>query len=390
MLKKLTSVGLVALLLVLSACSTPWSGNEKQKVVKNAPKGSDKTVTLVPQTNSKDYRSIHPKNPSETRGYIQYGVSNRVDIDQIEMGLMRLSKKPFSPDNYAFQEGQYLKPDDINNMLVRKSSKTPQGLNPPLGKGKNVREKAANSPKILSYVLEQDYLKPSGKDSYKIGGVSIAISLNQVYSDKVADSAGKLYDVSVPLDMNTVKAKGKAYAQDILKRVRSKEGLSDIPIFIALYVEAPPEALVPGSYFASTLVSGSSSSIGNWDSVKEDHVLFPSNSALKDHKSDADSFDKFKTDIQDYFSNYIGVIGKGTYRNGELTQLTFDVSIKFYDKTEVASFTNYVASMLADKFPFSRDIPVSITISSVNREEALIVKNPGMDKPFIYVYNSGA
>ncbi len=389
MLKKLTSVGLIALLLTLSACNAPWAGNDKQKVVKNAPKGSDKTVTLIPQTSSKDYRSIHPKKPSETRGYIQYGVSNRVDIDQIELGLMRLSKQPFSPDNYAFQEGQYLQPSDINTMLKRKNEDK-QGLNPALGSGKDVRAKAENSPKILSYVLEQDYLKPSGKDSYKIGGVSIAVSLNQVYSDQVADKAGKLYDVNVPLDMNMVKAKGKAYAKEILKRVRAKKGLSNVPVFIALYTEAPPESLVPGSYFASTLVSGSSSSIGNWNSVKEDHVMFPSNSASKDHKSDADSFDKFKTDVQDYFSNYIGVVGKATYRDGELKQLNFDINIKFYDKTEVESFTNYIASLLSDKFPFSRDIPVSITISSVNKQEALIVKNPGMDKPFVYVYNSGA
>lgn len=391
LLKRFTSVGLIALLFVLSACNAPWSNNDNKKIVKDPQKGDNQSVTLIPQSDSKDYKTIHANNPANSRGFINNNINNRVDIDNIELGLKNMSKSPFSPDNYAFQEGQYLKQSDINQMLYRKSKAHPQGLNPALGSGPNIQVQAQKSPEELNYVLEQDYLKPSGNNSYKLGGVSIAVSLNQVYSASLIDPNSKLtYQVNAPLDVNKVKAAGKTYAQEILKRIRAKKGLSNVPIFMSLYLEAPQDSLTPGHFYAKTLVSSGSSNISSWDSVSEQHVLFPSDSASTNYKSDAQSFDKFKSDVQSYFTNYIGTIGKGTYRNGQLTNLNIDISIKFYDKTEVVSFTNYVASVLENKFPFSRDIPVNISITSVNQPEALIVKNSTMDKPFVYVYNNGA
>ncbi|WP_243647110.1 CamS family sex pheromone protein [Scopulibacillus darangshiensis] len=385
MLKKWLGLCVVCSMLILSACSF-GSDDNKNKVIKNTPKGDDQKVTLIPQVNSKDYQSIQPKKPSDTRGYITYGVTNRTDIDELEMGLMRLSKDPFSPNDYVFQSGQYLTEKDINGMLYRKSKDTPHGLNPPLGDGKDVREKAENSPKILSYVLEQDYLKKSGKDEYKLGGVSLAISLNQVYADKVMDKEGKTYEVKKDLDINKVKQKGKEYAQEIVKRVRGKKGLGQVPIFVTLYLEAPPESLVPGHYFAKASVSQGSSSIGKWDKVDSEYILFPSSKANKDYKSDADIFNNFKKDVEDYFPNFIGVIGKGFYKGGELDNLTFDISIKFYDKTEVVGFTNYVASLLQNNFPFPGSVPVQIYIKSANQPEAVIVKKPDQDKPFVHIY----
>lgn len=387
MLKRFAILGLVALLFVLTACNAPWSNSNNKKVVKDPTKGKNQSATLIPQSSSKDYKTIHAQN-SDTRGFIESNINNRVDIDNIELGLQRLSKKPFSPDNYAFQEGQYLSQSDINNLLYRHSKKHSQGLNPPLGSGPNIKVQSEKSPDILNYILEQDYMKPSGNNSYKLGGVSIALSLNQEYSASLVDPKSKLtYQVNKPLDVNMVKAKGKEYAQKVVKDIRAKKGLGNVPIFVALYLEAPADSLIPGHFYAKTLVSEGNSSIGSWDKATETNVLFPSNTASNKYKSDSQSFDKFKSDVESYFTNYIGVTGRGTYRNGQLANLNVNISIKFYDKTEVVSFTNYVANLLQTKFPFSQDVPVNISITSVNQQEALIVKKPSMDKPFVYVYN---
>ncbi|MGV3488719.1 MAG: CamS family sex pheromone protein, partial [Tuberibacillus sp.] len=166
MRKKLT-VFLAAIgLLTMTACQTPWSGNNNQKIIKNSSKGSE-NITVVPQENEKEYRIVHTNETNDTRGYIQYGVDNRVDIDEIETGLMRLSKGTFNPDTYYFQNGKYISPKEIDSMLARKSKNYPNGLNPPLGKGKDLGEQATANPKILSYIHEQDYLKSTGNNSYK-------------------------------------------------------------------------------------------------------------------------------------------------------------------------------------------------------------------------------
>jgi len=372
-------------LFALTACQPPWSGNnENQKIIKNPEKGSD-NVTVVPQENDKEYRIYHTNKQSETRGYIQYGVDNRVDIDEIETGLMRLSKATFDPDSYYFQNGKYISPKEIDQMLARKSKAYPNGLNPPLGKGKDLGEQAADAPKILSYIHEQDYLK--SVDPYKLGGISLAVSVNSVYTDSLYNKKdGKTYTADVVLDQEKVKAQGKLYAEKVLQRVRNIKGLENVPIVIALYIESPPGSYIPGHFYAKTVVDAGQSHIGKWDPVAERYVLFPSSVATKNYKGDSDKFDKFKEDVENYFPNAIGVVGKGFYRNHELSELTFTINIRFFDTTEVISFTNYVAALLDSQFPFSQHIPVQVYINSVEQPEAIVVKTPDMDHPFVHVY----
>lgn len=331
-MKKWLGLVILSCLLILASCS---SNDNNNKVIKNNTKGDKEKVTIVPQDDSKDYQAIHSKTPSQTRGYIGYGVTNRKDIDEMEMGLMTLSKEHFNPDKYVFQEGRYLSEDEINGMLQRKSKKNPDGLNPPYGKGSNIQEKAMNSPKELSYVLEQDYLVKESDNKYKLGGVSLAISFNSVYHDKVMDSKGQTYDVDKPLDPNKVKANAKNYAQKVVQRVRQNKDLKNVPIFVTLYLEASPDSLTPGYFFNKAYVSQGSSDIGGWNTVNQKYVLFPSSNANDKYKEDAQSFDKFKSDVQSYFNNYIGITGEGYYKDNELSNLTFNINLKFYDKTEI-------------------------------------------------------
>jgi protein involved in sex pheromone biosynthesis len=386
-LKKKLTVFLIAVgLLTMTACQTPWSGQKEQKIVKNAPKGSEK-VTVIPQADDKEYRTIHADSPSGTRGYIQYGVDNRVDIDEMEMGLMRLSKEPYNPDTYYFQSGHYISPKEIDSMIARKSKAYPDGLNPPLGKGKDLGQQAADQPKVLSYILEQDYLKSAGKDSYKLGGISLAISVNSVYTDSLYNKKdGKTYTADVTLDTKKVMNDGKSYANKILDRVRKVKGLGNVPIFISLYIESAPGSYVPGHFYAKTLVDAGRYNIDKWDAVNEQYVMFPSSAATKIARGDSEAFSKFKDDVEKYFPNSIGVIGKGFYRDKELTDLTININIRFFDKTEVVSFANYVAALLQSQFPFSQRLPVQVYINSIDQPEAIIVKTPSMDTPFVHVY----
>lgn len=386
MKKKLTVFLAVIGLLTMTACQTPWSGNKDQKIVQDSPKGSE-NVTVIPQEDKQEYRTIHSDKPSDTRGYIQYGVDNRVDIDEMEMGLQRLSKDPYNPDSYYFQSGHYISPKDIDNMLARKSKDYPDGLNPPLGKGKDLGEQAADQPKVLSYVLEQDYLKAAGKNSYKLGGISLAISVNSVYTDSLYNKKdGKTYTADVTMDQKKVMNEGKTYANKVLDRVRGIKGLGDVPIFITLYIESPPGSFIPGHFYAKTMVDAGAHNIGSWDKVDEQYRLFPSVAAANSVRGDSEAFSKFKDDVAKYFPNSIGVIGKGFYQNKELTNLTVDINIRFFDKTEVVSFANYVSSLLQTQFPFSQRLPVQVYINSVDQPEAVIVKTPDMDTPFVHVY----
>lgn len=378
----------LSLQLVLSGC---WFNSTSTNSVVNKNNGKTETVGLVPGVDSKEYQMLRPLANDTNRGYIQYGVTNLVDSDQLEVGLMNLSKNVFSPDQYVFQSGQYLKISDINGMLYRQGQepknqggKTLPGLNPPLGKGKDIVAQSQSSPKYLNYVLEQDYLKKGSNGKYALGGVSIAVSLNSVYSDSIMDSKKLIHPISVPLNTSTVRAWGRAHAQQIIQRIRSVSGLQQVPILLTLYMDAAPYSMVSGNFFDRTTVAAGSLSIGGWTAVNEDHVLFPSTYASSKYSLDSNKFNAFNSAVQKYYPDFVNVVGKGFYQNGTLKDLTLNINMnKFRDQTELIAFTNYVANIVNNSFSFPRDVPVHIYITTGNVQDALIERTASMDNAFV-------
>nr|WP_283163450.1 CamS family sex pheromone protein [Sporolactobacillus mangiferae] len=383
---------------MLSGC---WFNSASEDSAVKSGSGKTESANLIPGNKASDYQMLRPKSSNTTRGYIQYGPKNLVDMDQLETGLMDLSKDVFSPNDYVFQMGQYLTDKDLNGILYRKGQEPKgskvSGLNPALGKGKTIVDQSKDSPKYINYVLEQDYMKKE-KGKYKLAGLSIAVSLNSVYADNI-NYNNKIYPISVKLSRAKVEAWGKAHAQQIVQRIRSLgrdnqdqsdktyEDIQKVPIFLSLYIAAEPQSYVPGDFFAKTVVNAGSSAIGKWTAVDQQHVLFPSDAATKGYKEDLAKFNKFKNDVQKYYPNYVGVIGKASYQNKDMNDLTININFnKFVDESEMIGFTNYVTSLVKNRFPFTRSIPVHIYIASNNTQEALIERTDSMDDPYVHLY----
>jgi len=371
----------------------PWAKNDKQQTLKNTKKSKNENITIVSSDDKKDYQFWHSDKTSPSRGYITFGVNNRLDINELEMGLMRLSKDVYDPGKYYFQGGDYISTDLIDEMLARKLVKgesadlpsvNKQGLNPPYGKGSDIGKQATANPKELSYVLEQDYLSKDGK----LGGISLAISMNSVYSQSIFyNKTGKTYPVDVTLDKNKQMQKGKSYANEVLQRIRQVKGLGDVPVFIALYIESAPGYDAPGHFYAVGTASGSAHSISKWKGTGENNVLFPSDEADNKYADYSDKFNTFKSKITNYFPNYTDVIGQGFIVGNKLQNLTMNITINFFDETEIVSFANYVSSLLQNNNPF--DVPIQINIGdATSQPEAVIDEQTGVDKPFVYIYGA--
>lgn len=404
------SVILLTTVLLLSGC-LPGFKQEDNQVVKEDEKGKEETIKITPEvkTTEEYYRTVVDFEPGAARGHIVAGVGNRLDIDELETGLMRLSKSSFPVDKYIFQPGQFLSSENIETWLENKNidendkkkkggdgSYNPKGLTPKLPKnyqGLSWQKKVEfreNHPSYLSYIVEQNYLVETGEGKYTLGGLSIGISLNKAYYYEIEDKEGKLHRGNVPLDdQRKVLQRGKQLAKVILQRLRKNKKLQDVPIVIGLYQEQELQSMIPGHFMAKTAVDGGKASIDEWNEVEEEYVLFPSDTADDQHKTDAEKFDNFKLEIEKYFSNsgIIGIIGTGFYKNGELQNLKIEIPIKFYAKTEVIAFTQYVAGKVMEKhFPFSRDVSLEVYISSLDQPEAVIVRDPDMDEPVVHIY----
>lgn len=405
---KRSSVIMIAILLILASCAPSY--DKKEEVVEKTNDETQEETAIVPSYNisEQNYKMILPYKPSKSRGVIVNQISNRLDINELEEGLRRHSKDVYSPENYYFQEGQYLTEDMVYSWLGRtmtddqvddyieeevdtdkKTEKEIEqikkdlkaGLNPPI-KDDASKKDHENSPKYLSHILEQDYLVQKEGNTVQLGGISIGIALKSVYRYQT-ETGGPYYYEEIPL--HEMLKKGKKIADQVLQKVRGIEEIKNVPIMIALYREEEQGSLVPGNFIAKAKVKGGKSSVSEWESVEEEYILFPSDEGEEKYTEDAKNIEELQRQITEYFPNYVGIIGKGFYVDKELKDLTITIPIQFHGKAEVIGFTQYVYGLVKEIFKNYFDIEVNI--KSSNRQESLITREAGEDDPSVHVYD---
>ncbi|TSB45609.1 CamS family sex pheromone protein [Alkalicoccobacillus porphyridii] len=383
--------GLVSLplILVMTGCF-PFTQEEPEETEVENP-NNDQEITIVPPVSSPEnyYQAILFNGQymsGVTRGFGTDVVYNRLDLDQLEMGLTRIAKEHFPQEQYSLREGQFINRDELNSWLRRYDEEdNPLGLNPPLGDGDNRREQEESNPRTLSHILEQNYMVENDNGEIELGGIVIGVSLNSVYHFRTEDDQGRynFYDTAVDNEISI--EDGERIANEIVARLRDQEreegAFNNIPIVVGLFREQPRESVISGSYLQASIAEPNGE-LGGWQSINENNYLFPSDRANQDVRDDSDEFSRFQDQIQNFFNTYVGVVGRGFYQDDRLTELTVDIPLRYNGKTEIVALTQFVASLIPEYYD---DIRVEVNISSVNgTQESLIVGEPG-EEPFIHV-----
>ena len=315
---------------------------------------------------------------SKARGVNTSQNNNQYNLKSFENGLTEVSKRVFSTKNYIFQEGQYLSSDTIESWLGRKSSSNPNGLNPKQGKKSNP------NPEYVQQIEEQDYMTESG-NSLKLKGMTIGIGINSEYRyQKKTD--GPYYTKKI--SDAEVEQQGKIAAAKILKRLRQRKALKNIPIVIALYKQAPDDSLVGGTFFAYSNNKGKT--VSSWTKLNYRNAVLPKASAETSENSgsssDNDSFSNFKSQVQNFFPNLSGVTAQAQYHNGNLSGMHITITTQFYSQSEITSFTQYIARAAKRYLPHG--IPIDIKIQSDSEMQSVVYRNSGSDNFQSHVFNS--
>ncbi|WP_243459488.1 CamS family sex pheromone protein [Metabacillus bambusae] len=381
---------------VLTACAPNFG--EQEEIVQETEDES-KEQAIIPKYNISDsyYKMILPFKPGEARGLVSEQLNTRLDIDEFETGLMRVAQDTFSPDKYLYQEGQYLTGEVIQGWLNRKltgeklkaaqekakkakKEYTEVGLNPALPDGGNLEELHSENPIYLSHILEHNYLIREDENTVELGGVVIGLAMNSVHYFQQEDGYAREKQIST----SELLTKGKEYAQQVINRVRNTKGLENVPIVIAIYEQEKKSSIVPGNFVTKTVVKAGSNSLGKWEGIDEDYYFFPSDEATSDYRDDAQMFNRFKSDVEEFFPNYTGVIGKAFYKNGELNYLDIEIPMQFYGKAEVIAFTQFITGKVMEYFPDY--ITLEVNVMSNSGQEALIMKEPNQEEPTVHIY----
>lgn len=400
-MKKLGSgLLLFILIVVLTGCMGILERDEDIIVIEETEEKEDGQVIISPNLDTPEnyYRTVLQEGDyrrSEARGLVPHAISNRLDVNQLEIGLMELASTRFPQSDFFFQEGQYLEGAVINRWLRRFDEELQdqsEGLNPPLPKmEENVnkmekqeqvryeRTRHESEPAYLSHLMEHNYLREKEDGTIELSGLVLGISLNSVYYYQTEDY-GPVYDVQ--LEAEEILEAGKAIASEVLTRVRERDNLVNVPIVIALYKEAPRQSIIPGTFMAMTVVEPEKQ-IDSWEAINNAHYFFPSSQATRDHREDANRFEGFKRDIDSFFDNYSGVVGKARYKNDQIQELTIDINLQTNGKAEVIAMTQYITDRLKKHFP--ETLTVQIYLNSFESAESIIVRHANED-PFVHIY----
>ncbi|SHN27291.1 CamS family sex pheromone protein [Gracilibacillus kekensis] len=375
--------------LVLSGCAPNFGEQEEEAIIDENVDDSLQETAIIPKHNlsEENYRVLIDSNLSQARGVITNQIANRVDIDELEEGLRRHSKEVFDPETYYFQEGQYLTDDILYDWLERyDEDEEPLGLNPEIelnsdAEEEEIEEAEKSNPKYLSHILEQNYLTKSEDDVVELAGISIGIAMKSVY--RFQTEPGVEYYEDIPKDKMLSEA--NQIADEVVQRIRQIEGLENVPIMLSIFRESAQSSLVPGNFVAKTNVPGDRATIDEWKEVNEENVLFPSEYGRNTYADTHATLVDFESDVASYFPNYVSVIGKGFYQNGNLQKLTVEIPVSFYGKAELIGFTQYVYGLVLSGFPNNYQLEINIT--SGDTQEALIVRNPGEEEGFVHIYH---
>lgn len=379
-MKRISWIPAVISLVLLAGC---LPNSDKDPEVIEETKKNEEVATIIPSVQLSDqyYRTILPYEESASRGLVVSKIYSKYDVKEVETGLLRLSQRTFSPENYFFQEGQMLDSETLSSWLAR-SNQTEDGLNPARPPGNMTAELAKKAPVYLAHIVEQNYLVTTEDNKVRLGGISIGLALNSTYYYQKEDF-GATYEEEIP-DAVIIE-NGKKMAAEVVKRMRGMKGLENIPITVGLFRQESRNSIVPGTYFAYGVVGQGKATINDWTNINEKYVLFPQPVSQEKYREAGKSFNSFKQDVEEYFSNFTSIVGTGFYQEDQIEKMTIEIPIQFYGAAELIGFTQYMTGLVTEHFPASMHVEVSVT--SINGPEALVVKEVDEKEPYVHIYN---
>ncbi|WP_100371679.1 CamS family sex pheromone protein [Bacillus sp. FJAT-45037] len=381
-------------LLFLTGCFPMFQQPEEEETVVEEPQQEEQNVDIVPQVSTPEnyYQSVLYDGAylhGNSRGFGNAVVYNRLDLDQLEMGLTQIAKETFDPENYFFREGQFISRSEINEWLMRYDEESNRfGINPALGEGETMREREDSQPRYLSHILEHNYLVQNENGNYELGGIVIGLSMNSVYNFRVEDDQGRYTFYETNISQEVMERQGQEMAAEIVERLRvttREDGVfNQIPITVALFREQPQQSTIPGNFIMkSTAPPGEG--LERWQRLNERYYLFPSSAANEDVNNDAAQFQQVKDDLQSFFDTFVGVVGRGYYVDNQLQEMTIEVPLRYQGKAEIVALTQYAADVIQQRMT-NQNVKVNLYVTSVaGKHESLVVKNPG-EEPFIHVF----
>ena len=299
---------------------------------------------------------------SQNRGTTSRLNSN-INMKLFEDDLIRLAQDYFPVEDHYFQEGQYISSDMVQTWLDRESEDNPEGLNP--------RDEA--QPRYLNSVLEHDFYQVNEDGNYQLAGMSIGLAMNPEDSET---------DTDQEIDRQTLIDQGQEMADKIVAKVREHEDIGDdLPIMVGIFEQAAKDDLSGGTYIQKGLSQGGPD-VAGWEEVDEERLVFPVQGG---ESPEVNSFKNFQSQVESFFPNLNGVVGRAHYINEILADLHIQITTQFYGRGEMAAFTYYLNTAAMTYLP--ENIRIQIVVESLDGVEAILVRESNQNEFVSHIFD---
>ena len=346
---------LIMSLMFLVACQSEPSGPAMQ---------------VIERIDKDDYQMLFPFKASPVRNY--HGIYlGRTDFMEIGSRLEAKSKEHFSPEEYYLAEGQVLTNALLIQLVRRESTDNPYGLNPP--KDSNfligTSDISVKDAVVVANVVEINFHIEENNE-YPLAGMALAIVLNQnLRTDNgfVTITEQVLYDY------------GTNMGRKLDRFIRGLTDLENIPLFIAMYVTNPLDAVLPGRFIGSGYFTARG---GQFTKDDEVWALLPSTQATSLNAKLAEQFNQIKSDLTIFTPEAVGVIGEARFVNQQVDFLRLTLTLQAKTYTEIKGLAQHTARLIQEID--NRDYPIVVRINSIS--ETLVLMELTLDDELNIIY----
>lgn len=344
-------------LLFLVACQSETTGPD---------------VQVINRIDKDDYMMLLPFSASPIRNY--HGTYlGRTDFMEIGSRLEAKSKEHFSPEEYYLAEGQVLTNALLGQLVKRESTDNPYGLNPPKDSDFLIgtSDISVKDAVVVADVMEIDFHIEEGNE-YPLAGISLAIVLNQNLRTK---------DSFVTITDQVLYDYGTNMGRKLDRFIRSLTDLEDIPLFIALYVTNPTDAVLPGRLIGSGYFTARGGQFAKDDEV---WALLPSTQASSLNINLVEQFNQIKSALTVFTPEAVGVVGEVRFvdQQADFMRLTLTLQAKTY--AEIQGLAQYTAQLIQEID--NREYPVVVRINSISETLVLMELTVDDELSIIYTY----
>lgn len=262
-----------------------------------------------------EYAAILPYETSDTR-VKHVGLIQSSDLrEEVEMGLMDLSKSYFSPSEVGYKTHVFLDYDELDatdgsrGLLGTLRDDNPNGLNPSSDEDFDTGNGTVTGPLLLADIYELDWY---ANDELK--GISLALVVNGVVGDDIEITDEKMQNY-----LDVTFSKLTSYMRE-----RFNEITTNIPIYLAAYRLDDANVTGKGGYCYEGYYEGTK---GKTDSLSQQWVLVPS-TEFKELDSEAYSqFSQFKDEVSQVLPENTYVTGQAKFENDKMRKLKLNVTM---------------------------------------------------------------